>query len=66
MRTASDVDAELLAVHARYLQAERRRQYAEAAELWIKLDSLLDERQHVPCPRLPSDADGHNPPGPIR
>lgn len=65
MRTAADIDADLLATHARYLQAERRRQYAEAAELWVKLDTLLEERAHVPHPRLPSDTDGHTAPRPI-
>jgi hypothetical protein len=65
VRTAADIDTELLAVHEQYLRAERRRQYAEAAELWIKLDALLDERAHVPHPRLPSDADGHTSPRPI-
>ena len=65
MRTAADIDLELLSVHAKYVAAERRRQYAEAAELWVKLDTLLEERARVPHPRLPSDADGHTAPRPI-
>lgn len=64
-RTAAAIDAELLKVHAQYLLAERRRQFAEAAELWVRLDELLDERSHVPHPRLPSDADGHTSPRPV-
>jgi hypothetical protein len=65
VRTAADIDLDLLKTHEQYLLAERRRQFAEAAELWVKLDALLDERAHVPHPRLPSDADGHAPPRPI-
>lgn len=47
LRRISDIDAELLRVHADYLKAERRRQPAEAAELWTRLDDLLCERLHA-------------------
>ena len=50
-QTVDDIDRQLLTTHTAYLRAERRGSVAEAAELWAKLDALLEQRIHIPCQR---------------
>jgi hypothetical protein len=65
-RTAAQVEAEIMLERQAFFDCDLAGDMVHAAQHYRRMDELLEERGHIPHPRLPADGDGHTAPKPVR